>query len=174
MSQLLLRASIEGAVFAAIVWVVIRMASGLSPAARTTLWWCVAAKFVFALVWTTPIPVPILPAESLIRDAPVARAGSELIATDGAGAALERRGIASVPRRGSGLLLVLWAAGLTTAAVVAVARWKRMTDVIARSGAPSPAVETLAADVAARVELRRPPRVRMCHEIATPLVTGGG
>lgn len=173
MSHILFRASIEGAVLAAIVWAVIRIASGLSPAARTILWWCVAAKFVVGLVWTTPIPVPILPAESLsIREAPVTMSASKSIAADGARATGDGRGTTAARGRATSLLLVLWVAGLTTAAVFLVARWKRMTDVVAGSAAPAPATEALAVDVAARVELRRPPRVRMSQEIATPLVTG--
>ena len=60
MTSSLLGASIDGAVFAAIVWLVIRFVH-LSPSTRTLLWWCAAAKFVLALTWTTPLALPLLP-----------------------------------------------------------------------------------------------------------------
>ena len=63
MTSTLLGASIDGAVFAAIVWILTRIVQ-LSPSTRTLLWWCAAAKFVIALTWTTPIVLPLLPAES--------------------------------------------------------------------------------------------------------------
>ena len=61
MLSILLRASIDGAIVAAIVWAVSRLPR-LSPAARALLWWCVAVKFVVSLVWLTPVPLRVLPA----------------------------------------------------------------------------------------------------------------
>ena len=60
MTSTLLGASIDGAMFAAAVWILTRVVQ-LSPSTRTLLWWCAAAKFVVALTWTTPIAVPLLP-----------------------------------------------------------------------------------------------------------------
>ncbi len=62
----LARASVDGAVLVAAVWVISRLLR-LSPATRTVLWWCAAAKFVLALVWTTPIAIPVLPAATTVR-----------------------------------------------------------------------------------------------------------
>ena len=62
MLDTLVRASIDGAIFAALVWILSRTVSCLPAAAKAFLWWCVAAKFVVALVWTTPVSVPLLPA----------------------------------------------------------------------------------------------------------------
>ena len=63
MLDTLVRASIDGAIFAAMVWILSRTVSCLPAAAKAFLWWCVAAKFVVALVWTTPVFVPLLPAK---------------------------------------------------------------------------------------------------------------
>ena len=57
----LARASLEGALVVAAIWALSRTLT-LAPATRTLLWWCAAAKFVLALVWTAPIAIPILPA----------------------------------------------------------------------------------------------------------------
>ena len=59
----LARASIEGTLVVVLVWVVARLRR-VSPATRTVLWWCAAAKFVIALVWTAPIEIPVLPGQS--------------------------------------------------------------------------------------------------------------
>jgi len=53
---------LERAILVALVWLAAR-ALRLSPAVRCALWWCAGAKFVLGLAWTTPIPVPVLPAE---------------------------------------------------------------------------------------------------------------
>ena len=65
MMSILARASVEGAILVAAVWVLSRVLR-LTPATRTMLWWCAAAKFVVALAWTTPIAIPILPAEAVV------------------------------------------------------------------------------------------------------------
>ena len=61
MLAVLARASLEGAVVAALVWTVIRWLPRLSPATRAALWWCAAAKFLLALVWVTPVELRVLP-----------------------------------------------------------------------------------------------------------------
>ena len=60
MVSTLARASMDGAILVAAVWVLSRILR-LTPATRTMLWWCAAAKFVVALAWTTPIAIPVLP-----------------------------------------------------------------------------------------------------------------
>jgi bla regulator protein BlaR1 len=62
MLDILARASVDGAIFVTIVWVLCRAVPGLPARAKSFLWWCAAAKFVVALVWTTPVLLPVLPA----------------------------------------------------------------------------------------------------------------
>ena len=62
MLDLLSRAAAGGALFAALVWILIRIVPQLSPATRAVLWWIAAAKFVIALSWITPVPLKVLPA----------------------------------------------------------------------------------------------------------------
>ena len=62
----LARASMDGALLVVAIWAAICLLDRvllLSPATRAMLWWCAAAKFVVALTWTTPVTIPILPAE---------------------------------------------------------------------------------------------------------------
>jgi hypothetical protein len=60
MITVLATASVEGAVLVTLVWLLARLRH-VSPATRTVLWWCAAAKFVIALVWTAPVEIPVLP-----------------------------------------------------------------------------------------------------------------
>ena len=62
MLAVLIRASLEGALVAALIWTVIRWLPRLSPATRAALWWCAAAKFLLALVWVSPLELRVLPA----------------------------------------------------------------------------------------------------------------
>ncbi len=59
----LARASVEGAILVTVVWALAKLLR-LSPATRSVLWWCAAAKFVIALVWTAPFEIAVFPAQS--------------------------------------------------------------------------------------------------------------
>jgi beta-lactamase regulating signal transducer with metallopeptidase domain len=61
MTAALLRASMAGAVGVVLAWCVCRLVPKLSASTRAWIWWCVALKFVVALVWAAPIALPVLP-----------------------------------------------------------------------------------------------------------------
>ncbi len=189
----LARASLEGALVVAAIWALSR-ALTLAPATRTLLWWCAAAKFVLALVWTAPIAVPILPAlgESLSPSAAVhgaravdvsspSRAGQVVEPRVGSrpasGARAAGGGAALVePLRGlaewSSYAALAWTGGLLLLAVVGIRRWSE-TSALVRTSTPAGAdVDARARDLAARLALRRVPAVRVSDRIETPLVTG--
>ncbi len=178
MLEILVRASVEGAILVAMIWTLCRFLPRLSPATRTVLWWCAAAKFVFALVWTSPVLVPILPAD--VRSIQEARlsvtakdvANAEAVTPVSAGSVRAAAGITGVNVGWTAALVVLWLAGVVGAAGVGVRRWKQMAGLRARSNASPPATEAMTADLAARLGLRRVPRVRFSDEVGTPLVTG--
>ncbi|HEX2164488.1 MAG TPA: hypothetical protein VHM02_11115, partial [Thermoanaerobaculia bacterium] len=58
----LLRASLEGALAVAVVWLVCRLAPGMPAAARCLLWWAACLRFVVALPGWGVATVPVLPA----------------------------------------------------------------------------------------------------------------
>ena len=160
MLAVLARASLEGAIVAALVWIAIRWLPRLSPATRAALWWCAAAKFLLALVWVTPVELRVLPARAgapaaLSRPATVAstahRAGH-------AGAA--RPGLSSAPADDANvnwpvILLVLWSAGLVAGAVIDLRRLTRTRRVIRRSSPATEQTAATAAELAAAIGLRR-------------------
>ncbi len=191
MLEILVRASFEGAILVAMIWTLCRFLPRLSPATRTVLWWCAAAKFVLALVWTSPVLVPILPAD--VRSTQEARSSvtgtdvAEAVAPVSAGSIRAAAGTTGLnrgwtqPSRGTPesatawqatAIVVVWLAGVVAAAGVGVRRWKQMAGLRARSTASPAATEAMAADLASRIGLRRVPRVRFSDEVGTPLVTG--
>lgn len=188
----LARASLEGTLVVAAIWALSR-ALTLAPATRTLLWWCAAAKFVLALVWTASIAIPILPAlaESLSPSAAVhgARAGDVGAATRpgqgveppvGSRSASRARAAGRMslvdPLRGlaewSTYAAFAWTGGLLLVAVVGVRRWSE-TSALVRASTPAGAdIDARARVLAARLALRRVPAVRVSDRIETPLVTG--
>jgi bla regulator protein blaR1 len=170
----LFRASIEGAVLVAGIWLAGRLWSRLSAATLTLLWWCAAAKFLLALVWITPIELRLLPARPIApaaieAPAPAADAHSltrtSILVDDGG------RGDASRPDW-TAVAQVVWLGGVGLMLVVAVRRWRAIVALVRRStGAPAETVQ-LAAGIARSLGLRTTPRIRMSAEVRTPLVAG--
>jgi bla regulator protein BlaR1 len=173
MSDLLIRASIEGAVIVAAVWLLQRALPRLSPGAKAMLWWCAAAKVVVSLTWGPPVALPVLPpapaapATSVVR-APPARdrqpvAGQSSTPVANAGRA------AVIPWAAIGLSL--WAAGCAVSFLLALRRWRVMRRAISRSRAAPDDIELATAELSALLSIRKP-TVRLSTEVDSPLVTG--
>lgn len=58
----LVRASLEGAVLAVVVWAVLRLRPAWPASVRCALWWLVCARFLVSLAWPAPVLLPIVPA----------------------------------------------------------------------------------------------------------------
>jgi bla regulator protein BlaR1 len=197
MASTLFSASIDGAVLVAIVWAVTHTVR-LSPAIRTVLWWCVAAKFVLALAWPTPIILRVLPAavpapaierQMSAADSDVMgtvgsrvatrvgpRVSSRLasrLAADSDGDVLSAIGQPfQALREWGSWALMGWVAGLILMAYVATRRWRETTAIV-RAAVPAPReLQEQAAALCQRLGLRRVPAVLVSGAIATPLVTG--
>ena len=177
MLAVLARASLEGAIVAALVWIAIRWLPRLSPATRAALWWCAAAKFLLALVWVTPVELRVLPARAeapaaLSRPAPVAGTALE------PGTPVQPAPVVSAPAGRQRnvdwpvILLVLWSAGLVAGAAIDLRRLTRTRRVIRRSSPATEQTAATAAELAAAIGLRRTPTVHISSETATPLVVG--
>ncbi len=180
MLPLLVRASLEGAVLAACVWLVCRVVPRMSPGVRALLWWCVAAKFVVALAGLSPIGVPVLPRAA--ADAHVVQAG----ATDAPplsppGAADDGARPASLPARDPGapaipwtaLVVGAWGLGLGVSLLRALRSWRRTRAVVARSLPGGEGLHATVRELSARMGLGRAADVRVSAEVETPLVVGG-
>ncbi len=172
MLDILLRASLEGALLVAVVWLVVRALPGLSPSARAALWWCAAAKFVIALIWTVPIEIAVLPAQPAAPSVGVTRASGigTIVASSIEGAAPETAAAPGIDWLA--LVFAVWCAGLVAAFALLVRRWRRTVGVIRRASPASAPVQSAIAALAARLALRRAPDARISSEVDTPLVAG--
>jgi beta-lactamase regulating signal transducer with metallopeptidase domain len=174
MLSLLLRASIEGAVLAAGVWLVCRALPRMSPGVRAFLWWCVAAKFVVALVWLRPVGVPVLPRAS--ADAPGITA--EATAAPPQAARAETR--LALPAPGSdapripwpAILVGVWALGVGISLLRTVHSWRRTRAVVARSLPADEALHAVVRELSRRLGRRRTVGVRLSAEVESPLIVG--
>lgn len=175
MLPLLIRASLEGALLAAGVWMVCRALPRLSPGVRALLWWCVAAKFVVSLVWLSPIGVPVLPRAA---DAPGVEAPVTAVAPVSTPEAAARP--APAPARVSGapeipwtaIVVGAWALGLGVSLLRTLRSWRRTRAVVARS-LPGEGLHALVRELSARLAVGRTADVRVSAEVETPLIVGG-
>jgi beta-lactamase regulating signal transducer with metallopeptidase domain len=60
----LLRTSLQGALFIAVIWLVCRLVPRLPAGVRCGLWWAACLKLLVGLVWIAPVEVALLPAGS--------------------------------------------------------------------------------------------------------------
>ena len=177
MLSLLARASLEGAVLAAGVWLVCRALPRMSPRVRALLWWCVATKFVVALVWLTPVGVPVLPRAA-------AEAPGVTVEVTAASPALPRAAGAATrpapPAPGSdapeipwpALLVGVWALGVGISLLRTVHGWRRTRAVVSRSRPADEALHAAVRELSRRLAVRRPVGVRLSAEVESPLILG--
>jgi bla regulator protein BlaR1 len=177
MLPLLIRASLEGALLAAGVWMVCRALPRLSPGVRALLWWCVAAKFVVSLVWLSPIGVPVLPRPA--ADAVSVAAAPPLSPPEGAGTTAPRT--ATGPARDSGapaipwtaIVVGVWALGLGVSLLRTLRSWHRTRAVVARSQPGDEGLHATVRELSGRLAVGRTADVRVSAEVETPLIVGG-
>jgi bla regulator protein BlaR1 len=170
----LARASLEGAVLAAGVWLACRALPRTSPGVRALLWWCVAAKFIVSLVWLTPIRVPVLPRAA--ADATVVAPAPPLASPEAAAANLP----ATLPAPTSGapeipwtaLVVGVWALGLGISLLRTLRDWHRTRAVVARSLPAGEGLHATVHELSGRIAQRRTVDVRVSAEIESPLIVG--
>lgn len=174
----LARASLQGAVLAAGVWLACRALPRMSPGVRALLWWCVAAKFIVSLVWLTPLRVPVLPRAA---DAAVVAADPSLaspLAQPEAAEAANRP--ASLPAPGSGapripwtaVVVGVWGLGLGVSLLRALRDWRRTRAVVARSLPAGEGLHAVCRELSGRIAGPRTVDVRVSAEIESPLIVG--
>jgi beta-lactamase regulating signal transducer with metallopeptidase domain len=174
MLSLLVRASLEGALLAAGVWLVCRALPRMSPGVRALLWWCVAAKFVVALVWPAPIAVPVLPVT------PGATAGATAApsapAPHAAGAATRPAppvpGSGAPPIPWTALLVGAWGLGVGVSLLRTLHGWRRTRAVVARSLPADEGLHAVVRELSGRLARGRRVDLRVSVEIESPLIVG--
>jgi beta-lactamase regulating signal transducer with metallopeptidase domain len=174
---LLVRASVDGAIVVALVWIVSRTITALTPRARTALWWCAAAKFIVALIAISPVVLPVLPAaDQSLHALPAAATSLAARAVEGSAPA-NASGPMTATAIGLGswwiaALATVWGCGFAVSIALAGWRWRQLRVIVRQSRAASPALTAMGADLSARLSLRAAPEIRLTPAIDTPLVTG--
>jgi hypothetical protein len=170
------RACWQGGLAVAGAWLLARLAPRIPPRIRCWLWRLAYLKFLIALLWATPVEVPLLPLET----APAPRWGGPLAATVAVGAGLpaDVPGTSGepVPRHPSWTLGLfgVWLAGVGWS-WLRVARGWRAAQRCRRAGAgpdSGAGVEPILRDLAGRLGLRRLPRVLVSARPGTPMLIG--
>ena len=179
MLALLARASIEGAVLAAAVWLACRALPRLPAHVRALLWWSVAAKFIVALASPSAIVLPVLPraaahapaAEAAVTPAPPAPVAQAGAAARPAPLRARDSGAPEIPW--TAVVVCAWALGLGLSLLRTLGSWRRTRAVVARSQPGGPALQAVLHELAGRLALRRTVDVRVSTEVETPLIIDG-
>lgn len=184
------RASVEGAVFGAAVWMFVRLVPATPPRVRVWLWWLVSARLLWALV---PVPaVEIAPPPPVVaavaNDALLTRTLSSVAQTtstfvvSGSSALLPSSTMAGsspspirwsitwgdamrVTACGVYLLVLVWQAWRLLANLRSVAR------LMTRANPAPPSIVARAAELAEALDVSLP-EIRVSRDVRSPLVAG--
>lgn len=171
----LLQASFSGAVAVAIAWALCRFMPRLRASVKAWLWCAVAAKFLVALAWSSPIEIPLLPpVAAAITHAVVvpSSAGAPIVSVAAPIAAKAPEASFDFAQWLSLAALGLWSVGMCIAAAIGTHRWRRARQMIRRASAASPELAETMTIVSAEMGLTPAPSVRVSDDVETPLVVG--
>ena len=175
----LLAATMQSTLFVIVVWALCKSLPRLSAAARAGLWWLVALQLVVGLFWSSPLALPLLPAEVVeqVQAAPMhAAALSSTQAVTAASAstpALALPVVQPTPWSWSTALAVLWLLGLAFMIARTLRGYLATRRLLDQSRPCQDAVLLGALRLAAEAHgLREPPRLRLSSAIDSPQLIG--
>lgn len=157
LGEALIRASWQGSIFIAGVWVVCRLAPRIPASSRYWLWWLACAQLPIRLA-LAPISLPVLPAKHsspvVLTEASEVAGPAEMASTAIANVDSSAP-IPSDPVRPEDVLLIGWGAGAASVLVLAARRLNR-TRLMIRSCEPLPPdAETVGMCLAEDLNVRR-------------------
>jgi beta-lactamase regulating signal transducer with metallopeptidase domain len=177
------RASWQGAIAIALVWVITRWSRFISARVACWLWRLVCLKLLFALVWVQPVSLHVLPAEAAAPVAPqtVPLQAASPDADFPPAQKVEQLDVVkptSPPQSGSrpflwGLLLLLWLAGCAISLGGVAKQWLSARRLL--NSATSQVHDSLSEacrQEAERLGVRRPPRLVLSPRVDSPLLAG--
>ncbi|MCD9096067.1 hypothetical protein LU699_03240 [Luteimonas fraxinea] len=170
----LLAASVQSAILVAVVWALCRFVPRLSAATRCWLWWLVALQLLVGLAWSSPMGLPLLPAEAVQPALQVAQVAPAITSDEASIVFAPTQATAASPAWSWPLALaVAWLLGLSVMVTrslrgcLATRRLLR-TSVRCRDRSLLHAL-ALAAEAHG---LRAPPRLRLSDAIDSPQLVG--
>jgi beta-lactamase regulating signal transducer with metallopeptidase domain len=176
----LLRASLYGGLFIAVVWAVCRLFPRLPASVRCGLWWAACLKLLLDLVWIAPVPLALLPADTAAVETASLYIRNVEAAPSRALTPYPSPDPSPPPSQGEGkslsweaALVAAWCLGLLILSIRMMVGL-RQTRRILRFAEPLREgwVRTAFLELCARLSLRRAPELRGSGEVGTPQVTG--
>lgn len=178
----LLAASAQSVLLVAVVWALCRLLPRLPATARCWLWWLVALQLVVGVLWSSPLALPLLPADlagaaalaPISPPAPPATANAVILPMAAQAASLPAAVATPSPAWSWPLALALsWLLGLSFM-ITRTLRGYLATRRLLRESAPCrDAALTQALNLAAEAHgLRTAPKLRLSPAIASPQLIG--
>ncbi|MGH8817690.1 MAG: M56 family metallopeptidase, partial [Achromobacter pestifer] len=171
----LLAATVQSTLLVVAVWAVCQALPRLSAAVRASLWWLVALQLLLGVLWSSPLALPLLPAD-VAQHVQVAPGRVAAVPAAQTGAVVSVPGAALQPSPSwawSTTLAALWLSGLAFM-IVRTLRGYLATRRLLRASKPCSDAGLLGAlRLAAEAHgLRNPPRLHLSRAIDSPQLVG--
>ena len=176
----LLAATVQSTLFVIVLWALCKSLPRLSAAARAGLWWLVALQLVVGVVWSSPLALPLLPAE-LVQQvqvapahvAPLPATQSSVSASTPASSLVLATSQPTSQWSWSTALALLWLLGLAFMIARTLRGYLATRRLLDESRPCQDAVLLGAMRLAAEAHgLREPPRLRLSSAIDSPQLVG--
>lgn len=171
----LLAATVQSTLFVVAVWALCKALPRLSAAARAGLWWLVALQLVVGVLWSSPLALPLLPAE-VVQPIQAAPAHVTVLSSTTSGALASPPAALIRPAMQwswSTTLAVLWLLGLAFMLARTLRGYLATRRLLDESRPCKDAVLLGALRLAAEAHgLREPPRLRLSSAIDSPQLIG--
>ena len=180
--DIIVRASWQGAVALAVVWLIARFVSRLPAAHKTWLWRLAFLKLLAGLIWLSPVMLPILPQQTpggpvVTESTPVTPSQAETTADlpQPAQVAVPTTVFEPTPSRlhVRGWLFLAWCAALLACALRVLRHWCD-TQRLLRDSRPlnNRAVEECVRALSQRLRLRSVPSISESPAVSSPVLVG--
>jgi beta-lactamase regulating signal transducer with metallopeptidase domain len=166
----LLRASLQGGLVIAAVWLVCRLLPRLPASVRCGLWWLACAKLAVSLVWAEPVRLALLPAPAPPAEVVLAVPATSSTLSD---TSFVAPAAPAAPFPWERAVLGAWGAGVLLLLAATTRQHRRARRVVHRSApVAEPWLAGLFAELRARLGVPGRTAVRLSSDVETPQVMG--
>jgi len=176
------RASVEGAIAIAVVWIIARWCTFLSPRIVCWLWRVVCLKLLVALIWTQPVAIAILPYKAVATtnvQPTVANTPQRIPVADETPPAVNIQPSLLPPVQSAShitireALALSWSIGVLCLVAFTMREWLSIRRMCRNAAAVfSPALQQTCQNEAVRLGIRRLPQLRFSSRADGPLLAG--
>ena len=172
--DLLLRASWQGGIALAVVWIISRFLPRIPASHKVWLWRLAFLKLLVAFVWFSPVALPILPQQT--PAVPIGQSIATIVEAEVPTETATLATITETPRVVLHLrawLFLAWSVAVLLCAIRVMRHW-RDTRRLLRGSLPleNPEVEEIARSLSKRLRLRRHPSSSGSPTLSSPVLVG--